>query len=90
MAELTLTLSKWLDRTVLDRTGLTGAFDVELQFAWEGLPGAPGSPPGVERPPNDNPSIFTAVQEQLGLRLEPQNAATEVLVIDHAEKPPGN
>jgi uncharacterized protein (TIGR03435 family) len=90
MAELTLTLSKWLDRTVLDRTGLTGAFDVELQFSWEGLPGAPGRPPGVERPPNDNPSIFTAVQEQLGLKLESTRGPVDILVIDHAEKPTEN
>jgi uncharacterized protein (TIGR03435 family) len=86
MPELTVPLSKWLDRAVSDRTGLTGAFDVELQFSLEGLPGVPAGPPGVERPPNDNPSIFTAVQEQLGLKLESTKGPIDVLVIDHAER----
>jgi hypothetical protein len=45
-----------------------GVFAIELQFTPEGLPGRPG-PPGVERPPSDNPSVFTAVQEQLGLKI---------------------
>ena len=87
MTDLTVTLSRWLDRAVVDRTGLTGTFDVELQFSSEGLPGAPGPPPGVERPPNDNPSIFTAVQEQLGLALEPTTGRVDVLVIDRVERP---
>jgi uncharacterized protein (TIGR03435 family) len=85
--ELTVYLSRWLDRTVIDRTGLTGAFDVEFQFSSDGLPGAPTGPPGVERPPSDGPSIFTAVQEQLGLKLESTRGPVDILVIDHAEKP---
>jgi uncharacterized protein (TIGR03435 family) len=87
MRELTPYLSRWLDRTVVDRTGLTGAFDVELQFSPEGLPGAPTGPPGVERPTSEGPSIFTAVQEQLGLKLESTKGPVDVLVIDHAERP---
>jgi uncharacterized protein (TIGR03435 family) len=90
MTDLTVTFSRWLDRAVVDRTGLTGTFDVELQFSSEGLLGVPGPPPGVERPPNDNPSIFTAVQEQLGLKLESTRGPVEVLMIDHAEKPTEN
>ena len=91
MAELTVFLSKWLDRTVSDRTKLTGVFDAEFQFSFEGLAGAPSGPPGVERPAtNDNPSIFTAVQERLGLKLESTKAPVDVLVIDHAEKPTEN
>jgi uncharacterized protein (TIGR03435 family) len=87
MAQLNGYLSRWLDRAVLDRTGLIGAFDVELQFASEGLQAIPTGPPGVERPPNDNPSIFIAVQEQLGLKLEPTKGPVEVLVIDSAQHP---
>jgi uncharacterized protein (TIGR03435 family) len=50
-------------------------------------PGAEGSPPP---PPSDDaaPNIFTAVQEQLGLKLEPKKAPTDILVIDHVEKTP--
>jgi uncharacterized protein (TIGR03435 family) len=88
--ELTVYFSRWLDRAVLDRTRLTGAFDVELQFSSEGLPGAPTGPPGVERPPSEGPSIFTAVQEQLGLKLESARGPVDVLVIDHVEHPTAN
>jgi len=90
MTDMTVTFSRWMDKPVLDRTGLTGTFDVELQFSPEGLLGLPGLPPGVERPPNDAPSIFTAVQEQLGLKLESSRGPVDILVIDHAEKPTEN
>ena len=66
------------DRVVVDRTGLTGRFDWDLQ--WTGDPlaiAAAGS--GV--------SLFTAVREQLGLRLEGQRAVVDVLVVERAEKP---
>jgi uncharacterized protein (TIGR03435 family) len=86
MADLSFTLSMLVNRVVLDRTGLTGAFDIELQFTPQGLPGLP-APPGVERPPDDKPSIFTAVQEQLELKLEARKAPIEYIVIDHAEHP---
>ena len=88
--ELTVFVSKWLDRAVSDRTGLTGSFDVELQFSPEGLTGIDPGPPGVERPPNENPSIFIAVQEQLGLKLESTKGPVDVLIIDRAEKPTEN
>jgi len=61
--------------------------DVELQFSTEGLPGAPTGPPGVERPPSEGPSIFTAVQDQLGHKLESTKGPVDVLVIDHVERP---
>lgn len=69
-------------RNVLDRTGLRGAFDVDLQWTPDPLPrvnGAPFDPGG--------PSIFTAVREQLGLKLESTKAPVDVLVIDRAEPP---
>ena len=64
-----------VDRPVLDRTGLTGNFDWDLQ--WENDP--TGASAGV--------SIFSALQEQLGLKLEPGRGPVEVLVIDHVEMP---
>lgn len=77
LSSLVQYLSDRLGRTVLDKTSLNGNYDFVLQWA-------PTSPEA------SSPSIMAAVQEQLGLRLEPQNAATEVLVIDHAEKPSEN
>jgi bla regulator protein blaR1 len=83
-------LSGQAGRPVVDRTGLTGVFDIKLEFAPE--PPVPLPDAGTDRPPNDTagPSIFTAVQEQLGLRLESSRGLVETLVIDHAEKPDAN
>lgn len=64
-----------LDRLVVDHTGLSGKFDWEL--AWESDPTATTT----------GPSIFSALQEQLGLKLESTQASVEVLVIDHVEQP---
>jgi uncharacterized protein (TIGR03435 family) len=72
-----------VDRPVLDRTGLTGTYAIRLVYT-------PNIPPNRKAPELDDISIFTAVQEQLGLRLEPQKAMVEVLVVDHAEKPSDN
>jgi uncharacterized protein (TIGR03435 family) len=71
-------------RTVVDRTGLEGAFDFELRYA----PAAArdGGPP----PSDDRPSIFVAVQEQLGLKLEPTTAPVEMLVVDSVSMPTEN
>jgi uncharacterized protein (TIGR03435 family) len=88
-------LSNILGRPVIDKTGYTGTFDVQLQFSPEGTAfanGLPGLPPGVNLPPPDTslPSIFTVVQEQFGLKLESQKGPGEMLVIDHAERPSEN
>lgn len=75
MQALALSLSRPAGRKVVDQTGIVGAFDFSLSYsADEGIDGAP--------------SLFTALQEQLGLKLEPQKGQTEVLVIDHAERIP--
>jgi bla regulator protein BlaR1 len=66
-----------LDRSVVDKTGLTGVFDFHLRYAPDGAP--------VEA--EAAPSIFTAVQQQLGLRLDAVKGPGEFLVIDHVEKP---
>jgi uncharacterized protein (TIGR03435 family) len=88
ISQLIQPLSMFTHRTVIDHTGLKGNFDIDLSFTPDQMPaGAP--PPGVAAPPIDpnGPSIFTALQEQLGLKLESENAPVEVLVIDRVERP---
>jgi len=82
------TLSRNLDRNVIDKTGLMARYDLKLEFARE-------LPPGVERPGGngpvgDGPTIFTALREQLGLKLVPAKGPVDFLVIEHAEKPAEN
>jgi len=77
-------------RIVIDRTGLSGNWDAELTFAPEGRGAPPGAlPPGVELPPIDPnaPNVFTALQEQLGLKLEATKAPVDVLVVDSVQQP---
>ena len=94
-------LSRQLGRAVLDQTGLKGNYDFTLKWTPEqgqgmmmgGPAGGPGGgppPDGAPAPDASGPSIFTALQEQLGLRLEATKAPAEVLVIDHVEKPSEN
>ncbi len=66
-----------LRRTIIDKTGLSGTFDVHMTWA-------------LDDPSSPGPSIFTAIQEQLGLKLESTKSAVEVLVVDHVEKPSAN
>jgi uncharacterized protein (TIGR03435 family) len=75
-------------RMVVERTGLTGAWDFELNYAAEGR-GVPGGADAAPADPNA-PSLFTAVQEQLGLKLESTKGPVEVLVIDSVERPTEN
>jgi len=81
MARLAGELS-FVGRQVIDRTALTGAFDVDLEWT----PDSPGAVPS----PEAGASIFTAIQEQLGLKLEPSTAPLEIIVIDSAERPTEN
>ena len=71
-----------LDRPVLDKTRLAGHYDITLNWIPEYA--------GPAAPDSNGVNVFSAVQEQLGLRLEPQKAPVEILVIDHAEKPSEN
>jgi uncharacterized protein (TIGR03435 family) len=88
MSQLISPLSMFTRRIVVDNTGLTGGFDIELTWTPDQMPNGP-PPPGVTMPPIDpnGPSIFTALQEQLGLKLESQTGPVDVLVIDHVERP---
>jgi uncharacterized protein (TIGR03435 family) len=96
MTSLTNMLSQQLHRTVLDKTGLTGKYDLELnwtpdQGADPMFKGPEGSPQrGDAAPDSSGPSIFTALQEQLGLKLQSAKGPVETLVIDHVEMPSEN
>jgi uncharacterized protein (TIGR03435 family) len=87
-------LSQQLHQTVIDKTGLTGKYDLELN--WTPDPGSepmfigPDSSQHDPAPDSSGPSIFTAVQEQLGLKLQSAKGPVETLVIDHVEMPSEN
>jgi uncharacterized protein (TIGR03435 family) len=91
MSALIFTLSNLLGRTIIDKTGYTGTFDVDLTFAQDESLAIPSPPPRAGAParaPDPNGvSIFTAMQEQLGLRLSSAKGSVDVIVIDHIEKP---
>ena len=94
MAALATNLSRAytaaLGRNVIDGTGLTGAFDFHLTWSMDPPAATPGAAENASHADATGPSIFAALQEQLGLRLEPTKGPVEVLVIDHIEKPSGN
>ena len=82
MTEFALLMKFYMDRPVVDQTGLTGRYDLALNWTFD-----------EARAPTDGsaaPSLFTAAQEQLGLKLEPVKAATDVLVVDKVERPGEN
>jgi len=94
---LTAVLATALGRPVVDRTRLMGSYDISVQ--WDdapvrngGLPGTGDSPstPAATSVENDRGSIFTAISDQLGLRLEAQRAPVDVLVIDDIKRPSAN
>ncbi len=74
MAQLAVDLSASMDRPVLDETGLEGTYAFSVRWSLENAKLVP------------NPDVFTAVQEQLGLKLEPQKAPVEILIVDRAER----
>ena len=92
MGDLATVLSNrgqnFFDRIVVDKTGLTGRYDFTLQFALD----QPSEDDGQQGAASgsSNPSIFTALPEQLGLKLQPMTAPTEYVVIDHIERPSEN
>jgi uncharacterized protein (TIGR03435 family) len=98
MAELAgRMLSSYVEQPVVDQTGLTGRFDVHIEFVPDYRRSGPVTlngvvTPDVAAPPADpaGPSIFAALQEQLGLKLAPGKAPLDVLIVDHAEKPSAN
>jgi uncharacterized protein (TIGR03435 family) len=92
LSQLTALLTQATGRIVQDKTGLTGLYDFTLTFdpqvlmAMMGQLGMP-VPAGAALPPSDSPSLLTAIQEQLGLKLNSERGPVDVLVIDSAELP---
>jgi len=78
VAMLANLLAGYLHYPVLDKTGLDGYYDIVLNYAPD------------DSQPDAGPSLFQALQDQLGLKLEPKKGPVEVLVIDHVERPSGN
>jgi len=74
-------LQAFLDRPVVDETGIAGRYDFVLRWSPDD---------SITDFPNSAPGLFTAVQEQLGLKLEPVKGPADVYVIDHVEKPSEN
>lgn len=93
MAQLSSSLSSPAGRPVVDRTGLSGYFAYKVEFAPDpGATGLLGGPPPQVQPgagaaPSELPSLFSAVQEQLGLRLDARREPVDVLVIDSVAQP---
>jgi uncharacterized protein (TIGR03435 family) len=79
LGQLSDFLTRLVERPVLDRTGIAGSFDIRLLCAVDGYPGFETSP-----------SVFDAVQSQLGLKLEPRISPVEITIVDHVEKPTEN
>ena len=100
MAKLVRLLSEdILNRSVLDNTGLTGSYDFTLQWSiadesqgpmFKGAGDDQQGTGGTTPPESSGPSLFTAIQEQLGLKLESQKGPVQILVIDHVERPSEN
>jgi uncharacterized protein (TIGR03435 family) len=86
--------SQRLGRPIFDKTGLAGNYDFDLHWTPDDAPpmagGAQAGSPGSDAATDPGPSLFTALQEQLGLRLDPQKGPVDVVVIDHIEQPSAN
>ena len=93
MDQIAHLLTQQTGRTVVDNTGLKGNYDFTLHWTPDqsATPlSGPGASPDGSASSESGPSIFTAIQEQLGLKLESQKGSVEILVIDHVEKPSEN
>ena len=85
LSQLATTLAPMIGRVVQDKTGLSGTFDFELTWTPDRGPGAPRD--AAPAPDAGGVSLFTAIQEQLGLKLESQRAPVDVVVIDRLNHP---
>ena len=88
--QLAANLSRALGRTVIDKTGLAGSYDFTLTYANDPAAGSPAAAPESASDSASGPTIFTAIEEQLGLKLESAKGPVPVLVIDSVQKPTAN
>lgn len=86
MSALATILSQLTGRSVEDRTGLTGSFDIQLAFFHELAQPADTAVPAPERL-ELGPSLFSAIEEQLGLRLDPTRGPVDMLIITNVARP---
>jgi uncharacterized protein (TIGR03435 family) len=87
LRELTRALEGRLNRPVVDNTGLTAMYDIKLEWTPDQVPRPPDG--GDERlGPDPGPSLFTALQDQLGLRLQTHKVPVDLVIVDHVEKVP--
>jgi uncharacterized protein (TIGR03435 family) len=91
MASFASTQTNSVHRTVIDKTGLAGLYDLALKWSPDdGSNQGASNRDGSNTQTDSGPSIFTAVQEQLGLKLKPAKGPVETLVVDHVEMPSAN
>jgi uncharacterized protein (TIGR03435 family) len=90
MGILTGVLARSVDRPILDETGLKARYTFKLSWAEQGRMRPAGAPPAEAGESSDAPSVFTALQERLGLKLEPKRGLVEMFLVDHVERPAGN
>ena len=81
MSNFALNMNWYVDRPIIDQTSLTGSYDFTLKWTFDDT-----APHDTDAPP----SLFTAIKEQLGLKLEAVKGPADVLVIDHVEQPSPN
>jgi uncharacterized protein (TIGR03435 family) len=86
LSSLVFRLTQETGQAVINKTGLTGHYDIDLEWASERFAPRPDATAGPA-PGFGGPSIFTALREQLGLKLESTKGPVDVLVIDHVEQP---
>ncbi len=87
MAGLAILLSQQVHRLVVDNTGLKGKYDVTLQWTPDDMSGGHDD---AAAPTDSGPTIYTALQEQLGVRLDSTKGPVDAVVVDHVEMPSEN
>jgi uncharacterized protein (TIGR03435 family) len=90
MTQLAASLAPLVSRFTVDKTGLEGGFDVELTWTPDAPSNDATTPPDAPADDSHEPSIFSALQEQLGLKLVSEKGPVDVLVVNHVEEPSGN